>query len=491
MRYIFPILRYEVIKTPKTQTLDITFSPNLLQPMAESSFLQLQDDEDDVVVDINIGDRGGDDVFIGDAIETLESTPIWSQNGDEFDIFTSDLEFTIHELRSSSVSNQNDGRSRSRIFSDGSDPDPDGSFDMFDRENQVNFVMGLFDERVEESGLDPGLDSGFGDDMGMDNLELDFGLGFLIDSHNVDVDDDDDYSGFICADCGDEFFESVRGSGSMSDSGESSDLVEGGFFMEGLRDVEIVVDSGEGRNGMGGDFSFGDGDEDDGDGLGICLDSLQLEDVVDVNNNEGNGNVDFEWEEVDGRVDERTLRMYFEPEGDDDLSILRPIESGGVGDGEINQTRVNLEWEVLLNVNDFGGNVNGFEADEVYAGYIDHDEYMSEEYETFFAQLGENENGVVGVGRPPASKNVVENLDLVLITEEDVENDNALCAVCKDGMNVGEKAKQLPCSHRYHGDCIVPWLEIRNTCPVCRYELPTDDPDYERRKRSRRDVQVQ
>ncbi|KAK1404535.1 E3 ubiquitin-protein ligase RING1 [Heracleum sosnowskyi] len=466
--------------------------------MADSSFLHLQDDEDDVVVDITIGNRVVDDVVIGDAIETLDSTPFWSQNVDEFDIFTSDLEFTIHELRSSTVSNQNDGRSRSRIFSDGSDPDPDGSFDLFDRENQVNFVMGLFDERVEESGLDPGLDSGFGviggiDETGMDNLELDFGLGFSIDSRNVDVDDDDDYSGFICADCGDEFFESVRGSGSTSDSGESSDLVEGGFFMEGLRDVEIEVDSGEGRNGVDGDFAFGEGDDDDGDGLRICLDSLQLEDVVDLNN-EGNGNGDFEWEEVDGRVDEReVLSMFFEAEGDDDSSVLSLRESGlgesgVVGEGERHQTRVNLEWEVLLNVNNFGGNIHGFGPDEA-DGYVDHDEYMTAEYETLFAQFGENENAVVG--RPPASKNVVENLDLVLITEEDVKNDNALCAVCKDAMDVGEMAKQLPCSHRYHGDCIVPWLGIRNTCPVCRYELPTDDPDYERRKRSLRDVQVQ
>ncbi|KAK4765979.1 hypothetical protein SAY87_007621 [Trapa incisa] len=85
-------------------------------------------------------------------------------------------------------------------------------------------------------------------------------------------------------------------------------------------------------------------------------------------------------------------------------------------------------------------------------------------------------------GNPPASKNVVENLPTAAINEADLKRNGGICAVCKDEVSVGEIVKRLPCLHYYHGDCILPWLEIRNSCPVCKFELPTDDLDYERRK---------
>ncbi|KAL0343754.1 UNVERIFIED_CONTAM: E3 ubiquitin-protein ligase RING1-like [Sesamum angustifolium] len=107
------------------------------------------------------------------------------------------------------------------------------------------------------------------------------------------------------------------------------------------------------------------------------------------------------------------------------------------------------------------------------------------QYDVLFGQLVENENALKG--SPPAAKSVVENLPSVVLTKEEIEENNnvVVCAVCKDEFAVGEKVTRMPCCHLYHGECILPWLSIRNTCPVCRYQLPTDDADYEKRRSER------
>nr|CAD1839412.1 unnamed protein product [Ananas comosus var. bracteatus] len=74
-----------------------------------------------------------------------------------------------------------------------------------------------------------------------------------------------------------------------------------------------------------------------------------------------------------------------------------------------------------------------------------------------------------------ASRLAVESLPSVLVTVEDFGADGMLCVVCGAEISIGDWATPLPCSHYYHGDCIVPWLRIRNTCPLCRRELPAEE----------------
>ncbi|XP_050376462.1 E3 ubiquitin-protein ligase RING1 [Argentina anserina] len=106
--------------------------------------------------------------------------------------------------------------------------------------------------------------------------------------------------------------------------------------------------------------------------------------------------------------------------------------------------------------------------------------------EQLIQQLAENDPNRYGT--PPASKSAVGALPVVKITKELLESDSSQCAVCKDSFELDEEAKQMPCKHIYHSDCILPWLELHNSCPVCRHELPTDDTDYEQRVRGAGDA---
>ncbi|PWA92199.1 zinc finger, RING/FYVE/PHD-type [Artemisia annua] len=77
-------------------------------------------------------------------------------------------------------------------------------------------------------------------------------------------------------------------------------------------------------------------------------------------------------------------------------------------------------------------------------------------------------------GNPPASKDAVAKMPNVVIEEKHVLTDDPHCAVCKDAFVLGTEVKEMPCQHLYHSECILPWLALRNSCPVCRHELPSD-----------------
>ncbi|XP_052263396.1 E3 ubiquitin-protein ligase RNF181-like isoform X2 [Dreissena polymorpha] len=83
---------------------------------------------------------------------------------------------------------------------------------------------------------------------------------------------------------------------------------------------------------------------------------------------------------------------------------------------------------------------------------------------------------------PPASKKVVENLPTSVISNSEAALERK-CPVCIANFDLDEEVKQLPCQHKFHTDCILPWLAKVNSCPLCRYELPTDDEDYENFKK--------
>ncbi|XP_077988925.1 E3 ubiquitin-protein ligase RNF115-like [Glandiceps talaboti] len=83
-------------------------------------------------------------------------------------------------------------------------------------------------------------------------------------------------------------------------------------------------------------------------------------------------------------------------------------------------------------------------------------------------------NNLEGTGPPPADKEKVEALPKVRITKEHTDQ-NLECSVCKEDFSLDEPVRKLPCSHLFHNDCIIPWLELHNTCPVCRKGIDDED----------------
>ncbi|ORX81140.1 hypothetical protein K493DRAFT_412029 [Basidiobolus meristosporus CBS 931.73] len=84
-------------------------------------------------------------------------------------------------------------------------------------------------------------------------------------------------------------------------------------------------------------------------------------------------------------------------------------------------------------------------------------------------------------GPPPASKAFIRKLPNLQPGEM---KKGELCSICNEPYLTPTGAQQpctrLPCTHGFHKECIQPWLELHNTCPMCRHEVHSDDPHWQR-----------
>ncbi|KAL7593140.1 hypothetical protein Lser_V15G33583 [Lactuca serriola] len=92
---------------------------------------------------------------------------------------------------------------------------------------------------------------------------------------------------------------------------------------------------------------------------------------------------------------------------------------------------------------------------------------------------------------PPASKEVVAKLPVIVITNEILTKlgAEAECAICKENLVVNDSMQEMPCKHTFHPPCLKPWLDEHNSCPICRHELRTDDHEYESRKEREKEAE--
>mmetsp|Transcript_41620 Transcript_41620/g.75494 ORF Transcript_41620/g.75494 Transcript_41620/m.75494 type:complete len:492 (-) Transcript_41620:105-1580(-) len=81
---------------------------------------------------------------------------------------------------------------------------------------------------------------------------------------------------------------------------------------------------------------------------------------------------------------------------------------------------------------------------------------------------------------PPACELVRDALPRVVVTKEDlIDSTNSKCSVCLEDYQAGAHATRMLCGHLFCTSCIRDWLRTANSCPVCRFELRTNDDDYE------------
>ncbi|XP_071692620.1 E3 ubiquitin protein ligase RIE1 [Rutidosis leptorrhynchoides] len=73
----------------------------------------------------------------------------------------------------------------------------------------------------------------------------------------------------------------------------------------------------------------------------------------------------------------------------------------------------------------------------------------------------------VGAGRMvPVDSNVgYLAVERVLLPED------ADCCICLSTYEDGTELHSLPCNHHFHAACIVKWLKMNATCPLCKYNI--------------------
>ncbi|XP_076646754.1 E3 ubiquitin-protein ligase Iruka isoform X2 [Halictus rubicundus] len=73
-------------------------------------------------------------------------------------------------------------------------------------------------------------------------------------------------------------------------------------------------------------------------------------------------------------------------------------------------------------------------------------------------------------GPPPLPKKQIDEIPTTTVSQSEVDS-KMQCSVCWEDFKLSEPVKQLPCLHLYHAPCILPWLELHGTCPICRQNL--------------------
>lgn len=122
---------------------------------------------------------------------------------------------------------------------------------------------------------------------------------------------------------------------------------------------------------------------------------------------------------------------------------------------------LDMRIDILEALEDAFGDLGAAEMDN-HLFQIQRRDFNESDYEMLL-MLDEHNHRHAG-----ASANQINNLPLSVVQTENLEEP---CAVCLEPPTVGEIIRHLPCLHKFHKDCIDPWLGRKSLCPVCKSSI--------------------
>jgi hypothetical protein len=124
-------------------------------------------------------------------------------------------------------------------------------------------------------------------------------------------------------------------------------------------------------------------------------------------------------------------------------------------------------------------------------------DFTAEDYE-MLSQLDEVTLGGNGSARPRrgASQGLINQLPLHKITQEELNavtgsasgtgsasssvsgsgsGGENCCNICLAPYEIGDDVRTVMCLHKFHKECIDPWLKVNAVCPICKYSILADE----------------
>ncbi|XP_022726441.1 E3 ubiquitin protein ligase RIE1-like [Durio zibethinus] len=84
-----------------------------------------------------------------------------------------------------------------------------------------------------------------------------------------------------------------------------------------------------------------------------------------------------------------------------------------------------------------------------------------------FQTINNAEKPSVGAGKMVP----IETSSGYLANEHILLPEDAECCICLSSYEDGVDLHALPCNHHFHSTCIVKWLKMNATCPLCKYNI--------------------